>query len=252
VYYTLRFDESAAGLQTGTPVQLRGVEVGEVTRAQLQFDAASATVYESASMSIDPSTVQLVGVAHASNAEQVSAIRTGLARLIARGLRAQLVTANFLTGQKVIALDIVGDAPPAKFDARATVAEFPTARGADVDAILQSLQHTLHHIDAATAGPALGNAVKNLDATLSHLEQITRDVQPQIKPLVDSLRATADAAQAAAQSANGAIGPDSALASQLPGLLQQVSDAARSIRELADFLDRHPEALLRGRHESAP
>ncbi len=35
LYYTLRFDESAAGLQSGTPVQLRGIEVGEVTQAQL-------------------------------------------------------------------------------------------------------------------------------------------------------------------------------------------------------------------------
>jgi len=251
LYYTLRFDE-AAGLQSGTPVQLRGIEVGEVTHAQLVFDAASGTLYESASMSIDPNAVQLVGVAHGSSAEQLAAIRAGMARLVARGLRAQLVTANFLTGQKVIALDIAADAAPVRFDASAATPQFPTAHGADVDAILQSLQNTLHHIDAATAGPALGNAVKNLDATLGHLEQITREVQPQIKPLVASLRATADAAQAAAQSANGAIGPDSALASELPGLLQQMSEAARSIRELADFLDRHPEALLRGRHEASP
>ena len=48
------------------------------------------------------------------------------------------------------------------------------------------------------------------------------------------------------------LGPDGALATQLPALLQQVSEAARSIRELADFLDRHPEALLRGRHEAPP
>jgi paraquat-inducible protein B len=251
LYYTLRFDE-AAGLQSGTPVQLRGVEVGEVTHAQLVFDAAAATLYESASMSIDPNAVQLVGVAHHSGAEQLAAIRAGMGRLVARGLRAQLVTANFLTGQKVIALDIAPDAAPVRFDASAATPEFPTAHGADVDAILQSLQNTLHHIDAATAGPALGNAIKNLDATLGHLEQITRELQPQIKPLVASLRATADAAQAAAQSANGAIGPDSALASELPGLLQQMSAAARSIRELADFLDRHPEALLRGRHETSP
>ncbi len=250
--YTLRFDESAAGLQRGTPVQLRGVDVGEVTHAQLNFDAASGSLYESASMSIDPGAVQLAGVAHASGAEQLAAIRAGVVRLVARGLRAQLVTANFLTGQKVIALDIAADAPPVRFDASAATPEFPTTRGADVEAILASLQSTLHHIDAATAGPALGNTLHNLDATLSHLEQITREVQPQIKPLVASLRATADAAQAAAQSANGAIGPDSALASELPGLLQQVSEAARSIRELADFLDRHPEALLRGRHETKP
>jgi hypothetical protein len=77
-------------------------------------------------------------------------------------------------------------------------------------------------------------------------------VQPQIKPLIASLRATADAAQSAAQSAGSTLGPDGALATQLPALLQQVSDAARSIRELADFLERHPESLLRGRHEAPP
>jgi len=252
IAYALRFDESAAGLQSGTPVQLRGVEVGEITRAQLMLDAAAGTVYESAGMSIDPSALQLVGVPHGAGPKQLAATRAGIARLIARGLRAQLVTANFLTGQKVIALDIAPDAPAVHFDADAEVPLFPTLHGADLDTILHSLQSTLHHLDAATAGPALGNAVKNLDATLSHLEQITRAVQPEIKPLVASLRATASAAQAAANSANSAIGPDSALASELPGLLQQVSEAARSVRELADYLDRHPESLLRGRKEASP
>ncbi|HEV2700889.1 MAG TPA: MlaD family protein [Steroidobacteraceae bacterium] len=251
LYYSLRFDESAAGLQSGTPVQLRGVEIGEITRAQLVYDAGSGNLYESASMSIDPSNVQLVGAPHAAGDEQANAVRAGLARLVGRGLRAQLVTSNFITGQKVIALDIMDGAPQVRFDTSAATPEFPTTHGADVGAILQSLQNTLHHIDAATAGPALGNAVKNLDATLDHLEQITRQLEPQVKPLVASLRATADAAQAAAQSVNGAIGPDSAIVSELPGLLQQFSEAARSIRELADYLDRHPESLLRGRHEAS-
>jgi paraquat-inducible protein B len=250
--YTLRFDESAAGLQSGTAVQLRGVEIGNVTEAKLTYDPASGNLYEAASMSLDPSVVQLAGVAGASVADQAAAVRAGLARLVARGLRAQLITANLLTGQKVIALDIMHDAPPATLDANARTPEFPTTHGADIDGILQSLQSTLKHIDQATAGPSLGNAVKNLDTTLTHLEQITRDVQPQIKPLIASLRATADAAQNAAQSAGSTLGPDSALATQLPALLQQVSDAARSIRELADFLERHPESLLRGRHEAPP
>jgi paraquat-inducible protein B len=249
--YALRFDESAAGLQVGTPVTLRGVQIGEVTRAQLVYDAKSGSLYESAGMSVDPGVVQVVGAPHGSPAEQAAAVREGLARLVARGLRAQLITASFLTGQKVIGLDIVHDAPGAKLRTDVGTAQFPTTRAADVDVILQSLQNTLHHIDAATAGPALGHAVRNLDATLSHLEQITRDLQPQIQPLIASLKATADAAQMAAQSASGTLGPDGALATQLPGLLQQMADAARSLRELADFLQRHPEALLNGRREAA-
>jgi paraquat-inducible protein B len=249
--YTLRFDESADGLQTGTAVQLRGAEIGEITRAQLVYDAAAGKLYESASMSIDPGIVQVVGVPHASATDEAEVVRQGLARLVTQGLRAQLITANFITSQKVIALQIVHDAPPATLDTRADIPQFPTARATDVDAILTSLQNTLHHLDEATAGPALGDAIKNLDATLIHLNQITHDLQPEIKPLIASLRATADAAQAAAQSASGALGPDSALATQLPGLMQQVSDAARSIRELADYLERHPEALLRGRREDS-
>jgi paraquat-inducible protein B len=250
--YTLRFDESAAGLQSGTAVQLRGVEIGNVTEAKLVYDPASGNLYEAASMSLDPSVVQLAGAAPVSVAGQAAAVRVGLARLVARGLRAQLITANLLTGQKVIALDIMHDAPAATLDPEANTPEFPTTHGADIDGILQSLQSTLKHIDQATAGPALGNAIKNLDTTLGHLEQITRDVQPQIKPLIASLRATADAAQNAAQSAGSTLGPDGALATQLAPLLQQVSEAARSIRELADFLERHPESLLRGRHEAPP
>ncbi len=140
--------------------------------------------------------------------------------------------------------------PAASLDLNAATPAFPTTHGADIDAILQTLQSTLKHIDQATAGPALGNAVKNLDATLSHLEQISREVQPQLGPLIESLRATADAAQKAAQSASGTLGPDGALATQLPQLLQQASDAARSIRELANFLERHPESLIRGRQEA--
>jgi paraquat-inducible protein B len=248
--YTLRFDESAAGLQVGTSVQLQGVDVGEVTQTQLVYDSAAGKLYESATMNVDPSVVSLAGVPHPSEAAQASVVRAGLARLVTRGLRAQLITANLLTGQKVIALGIVPDAPAAALATNTETPEFPTTHGADIDVILQNLQSTLHHIDQATAGPALGNAVKNLDATLSHLEQITRDLQPQVKPLIDSLRATADAAQSAAQSAGSTLGPDGPLATQLPGLLQQVSEAARSLRELADFLERHPEALLRGRNEA--
>ena len=239
-------------MPVGTAVTLRGVQIGEVTQAQLVYDAAAGKLFESASVSVDPADVRVVGAPTGSGAAQVAVVRAGLARLVRRGLRAQLVTASFLTGQKVIAMDMVRNAPAATLRTDTDTPEFPTARAADVDAILQSLQNTLHHIDEVTTGPALGNSLRNLDATLGHLEQITSDVQPQIKPLVASLRATADAAQTAAQSAQVTLGPDSALATQLPGLLQQVSEAARSIRELADFLDRHPEALLRGRHEASP
>jgi len=47
--------------------------------------------------------------------------------------------------------------------------------------------------------------------------------------------------------ANGAIAPDAALRVDLANTLQEVSRAARSIRVLGDYLERHPDALLRGK-----
>jgi paraquat-inducible protein B len=72
-------------------------------------------------------------------------------------------------------------------------------------------------------------------------------VQPDVKELIRSLRATSDAAQSALQSVHGLVGQGGAPGPDLTELMQQLTDAARAVRGLADYLDRHPEALLRGR-----
>ena len=45
----------------------------------------------------------------------------------------------------------------------------------------------------------------------------------------------------------GGYGQNSDMQHGLERLLNQVNDTARSVRTLADYLDRHPEALIRGR-----
>ena len=126
--------------------------------------------------------------------------------------------------------------------------QLPTAPAGDITDILQSLRSVLKNVDVATSGPELGHAIQSLDATLTHLDQLTSDVQPDVKSLIQSLRETSEAAQGALKSVNGLVGrggteggPD------ISQLMQQLTEAARSVRGLADYLDRHPEALLRGR-----
>ena len=98
-----------------------------------------------------------------------------------------------------------------------------------------------------TAGPELGHAITELDRTFTNLDRITADVQPQIKPLIDSLRETADAAQQALQAARHMLGSSASSGTDLPRLIRELTEAARSIRALTDYLDQHPEALIRGR-----
>ena len=62
-----------------------------------------------------------------------------------------------------------------------------------------------------------------------------------------SANATLRQAQTTMASIERTVGSDSALTEDAESLMQELSRAARSIRVFADYLDRHPEALLRGK-----
>lgn len=245
--YRVDFPGTARGIGYGTPVELQGTDIGEVTEVHLLFDDRTQTLFLATTLALDPAVLELVDATRASLAEHATAVGDRLERLVARGLRAQLMTSSLLTGQRVVALEMVPGAPPAQVRRVGSVAEIPSAPTADVSEILKGLQRTVQHIDRATAGPELGHALKALDQSLTHLEHITADVEPEAKPLIASLRAAAQAAERSAQSAGTLLGSGARTTTDLSRLMQQFSDAARSIRELADYLDRHPEALIRGR-----
>jgi paraquat-inducible protein B len=114
------------------------------------------------------------------------------------------------------------------------------------------VQSILNHVDAATAGPELRHAVKELDQTLTHFDHLAAAAEPQIQPLLSSLRATVQAAQRTVEAANGELGNGASSGDDLPHLIRELTEAARSIRDLSSFLDRHPEALIRGRKAEKP
>jgi paraquat-inducible protein B len=123
--------------------------------------------------------------------------------------------------------------------------EFPTTSSGDLAEVLQSLRSVLQNIDRATSGPQLGHALQELDQTLTHLDKLTQDVEPDLTSLIKSLHDTADAAQGTLGTVQTMLGSSSN--TDLPKLMRELSDAARSVRVLADYLERHPESLLRGR-----
>jgi paraquat-inducible protein B len=105
----------------------------------------------------------------------------------------------------------------------------------------------LRNIDRATAGPELGHSLKSLDDTLARLDKVTQEAAPDIQSLLKSLRDTADSAQNTLNTVQSLIGSTAPAGTDLPRLVRELTEAARSVRSLTDYLDRHPEALLRGR-----
>lgn len=251
--YRVNFTGTAAGaVGPGTTVQMLGATIGQVTEAHLQYDDQAQLMLTRVTLQIDPSRIEIVhrrttAAAETAAADLTAGFRARLAILVTHGLRAQVTTANFLTGIKVISLDMVRDAPPARIEQVDGYAQLPSGSSTDIADILAGVKSVMYHIDSVTAGPELGHAIKELDRTFTNLDRITADVQPQIKPLIDSLRETADAAQQALQAARHMLGSSASSGTDLPRLIRELTEAARSIRALTDYLDQHPEALIRGR-----
>jgi paraquat-inducible protein B len=166
--------------------------------------------------------------------------------LVAQGLRAQLQSANLLTGELVVALAFHPEAPPAELKTdTGSYPEIPSVP-ADLEAITRSVGQVL---DKLAALP-IDRLVAGLDQTVQGVNGLTT----QVPALTDSLRRTADAATATLTTANGTLrsvdamtGSSSQLRLGANGLIAELTSTARSFRALADYLERHPESLLRGK-----
>ena len=267
VTYLAYFPGSVHGLSEGASVELQGMRVGQVTDVHLDYDKATGTLRAPVTFQIDPTQLPL---SKDQPKPSIDAVNQAMEQLVQKGLRARMGSANLLTGQRLIQLEFVPDAPGATVNYDGPVPQVPTVGAGDLDALSVSanqfmdklaklpiaeigmgLHNILAQVDQATAGPELGRAVKSLDRSLANLDQLTQKTNQQIGPTLESLHRTADAADQTLEAAQHLLGAGGDRSRDLPALIHELTDSMRSIRALADYLDQHPEALLRGRTGSA-
>jgi paraquat-inducible protein B len=248
--YLVHFDGSVRGLRAGAPVEFRGIRVGSVTDVRLEFvkDAVRIPV----TLEIEP---QRFGVKLSAATAQPYAT---MATLVERGLRAQLASANLLTGELLVDLDFHPGSPPATLDRSGAYPEIPSvpaeleAMTASVSAALSKLaalplpelvadlRQTIESVDALVSSPDTKQAVGALNQAAVRLNALIGTLDQRVGPLFVQ-------AQAALASADGMVGANAPLRYDVNALLKELTGAARSIRLFADYLERHPEALLRGK-----
>jgi len=193
-------------------------------------------------------------------------------RLVARGLRVQLRSANYLTGQLLVAFDFFKDAPPATVRQTDEGILLPTMPGGldsittsigeilrkvnelPLDDIAKNLDETLVGVRAVTNGPDLKQALRSLSETLATVNALATNADASVGPalkrlpeIMQGLQTAVDKAGKLVGSADTGYGENSQFRRDVARLLDQLSDTARSIRLLANYLDQHPEALIRGR-----
>jgi paraquat-inducible protein B len=217
--YLLVFKQSVRGLTVGAPVELGGIPIGQVTQINPQFDAKTMEFTVPVTVTVDPERYGVKFIGASTNGDALATHKKVIDTLVARGLRAQLKTGNLLSGSLFVALDFTPDAPLVTLDWSQTPVQLPTKSG-QIDAVEDSVADLL----------------KNLNKTITNLDKT-----------ITSTRGTLTNADSLLNSANQLIEPNSMLDSELNNMLLQGGDAARSLRVLADYLERHPEAFIRGK-----
>ncbi len=240
--YIVTFFDSVRGLTVGAPVDFRGVVVGEVTRIYTRFDPVKKQFSIPVEINLYPErfTSRYQQDDDGQPGGRISGRPHQLADfLIANGFRFQLRSGNPLTGQLYVAFDVFPDAAKAKIDWSRTPPEMPT-----VPRTLQSLQDSLTRLLAKLNGipfDAIGtNAQRTLENANNVMARLGTDVVPQAHD-------TLSAAQSALDSVNDALQPDSQLQQNTSDAMRELARTAASMRYLADYLERHPEAVIQGK-----
>ena len=243
-YVRMRFRQSLRGLVAGAPVEFVGVKIGHVLSLDLDYDAERKTFPVMVTALLYPQRIGKAYEVLERNGTATSQDRMArfVGQLVLRGLRAQPRLGNLLTGRLYIALDFISGARPAGFNVDARPLEIPTVAGNVLE-----LQHKLVSILDKVDGLPLKEVGQHLDSDLVDLGGALGELRTHGLP----------AGTSALQSLQTTLGGlDRALADDAPwreSVDQTMAEAQRtlrSMRSLTDYLDRHPEALLRGRQAS--
>jgi paraquat-inducible protein B len=251
--FVLYFQNSLRGLSAGAPVDLRGITVGEVKSLDVEYDAKAGSLSFPVAIELYPQ--RLLGKprqpATDVHDDSESASRALLDNLVAHGLRAELKTGNLLTGQKFVGLDVHPDAFKEKIHWASQPAIFPTISSGldDIQDSVGSIARKLNKVPFDQLSYRLINTMASLEQTLKSADHLLQNVDSNLTPQVSQ---TLTEAREALKNAKEVLGQDSPLQSDLGSTLLQVSRAAKSISALVDYLERHPESLLRGKPGDSP
>jgi paraquat-inducible protein B len=245
--YVLNFKESVRGLLVGAPLDFRGIVVGEVAAIYTHFDPVKKEFSIPVEVRIYPERFTSRFDSSENNGTGASGGRVMPDRkafadyLVAHGLRAQLKTASLLTGNLFVALDFFPAAQKASINWNGKLPELPTVPGN-----LQGLQDSITSLVAKLNKIPFEGIGNDLKKTLADADGLLKTLNTEIAP---QARQTLAAAHDALESANNALKPDSALTQSTVDTMRELSRTAASFRTLADYLERHPEALIRGKTE---
>lgn len=266
VRYAFAFTEAAGSLDEDAAVTLLGFQIGEVESTRLTYDAHTGRPYTAVIAVVYPQQLGLHAPAAPGGWRRETDAR--VSQLLRFGYRARLQQTPALIGTQSIALVEVKGGVKAELAYDGPNPRIPSAPGssdlADItsqaDQILAKVNHipieeigrnlrqVTGRLSSLVSSPKMNESLAHLTKTLAEIDQILAQVAPQLGPLMNRLNDAAGQVSSTAVAAHALLGGEvDAPGGNLSETIQQLNEAARSIRTLADYLDRHPDALIRGK-----
>ena len=283
------FPGSVKGLNVGSPVVFRGVQVGQVTGIIVNFDPSDISINIPVMFETDPDRFRSIGPRVITDDAEIHRA------LVSQGLRAQLQLQSLVTGQLMINMDFFPETPVKMFGVEnaelgadvkpwweiptisTTLQDLEKALGQiDFKDITNDIKRAMDGIAKLATSPDLHESIGVLKQTLIDVQKLARNLDSKVEPLATSfdqtlvearagigdarklmasnIKEAADAATTALDQANltlksieGIAEEGTQLRHEVSAALREISAAARSVRVLSDFIEQHPDALLRGR-----
>ncbi len=281
--FIIYFPESVNGLTIGAPVKFRGVQIGEVKRVLIHYNQSSSDLSIPVIITVDYTRLRK----QADGLDDDFIDEEDFLNAIESGLRGKLEFQSIVTGVLYVELDYYKNAPPAHpVQLKPLYREIPSLESTSSD-IVKSVTETIRNIseiDFKQIATRLDSVLTEVDGGLKELDfkaindhlvavlaeaegglkeldfktinakliaaldgarELTTD--PEIKEAVAKFHKTLGTADEALAAVRDTMRPDSSLRYELDRTLFELGAAARSFRQLADYLDRNPSALLTGR-----
>lgn len=264
--YVCYFPGSVNGLLPGAPVKFRGVQLGEVTEIRLRYKQARGAPRVPVLLKLDENRLHELGAERAPTREVMQ-------EFVAAGLRARLQTLSIVTGVLYVDFDLLPGSPMELVQAPgAEVPELPTLptaleeatrsvsevlaelRAIDFERIGKGVQDVITNVNRLVAKPELQRAVEALPEVVASAKRLVDALDARAGPLAVSAQATVDEVRRAAESLHGTLddvrvllGTDAPLAVGVTRTVAELGQAARALRDLADYLERNPNAVVFGR-----
>jgi paraquat-inducible protein B len=239
------------GLAVGAPVKFQGVRIGSVSSIQLRITSLGATAIMPIIIVLDESLIsKLNGTRYSFEPERFK-------HSIENGLRARIEAESFVTGQRYVSLLLAPDSPVKLVGLMPELDEIPTlpsttmeierlfdqVKNTRIDVLVDDLIQTSRALRELVSSPEAKAIPGAVGRSLESIDEMVRTLRASVQH-TDEVAAELSRTLVAAQAL---MDPDAPLVVQLQTTLQEFGNTARSLRSLAEMIERDPGVLLRGK-----